>query len=459
MAILNQYKQIPIGQIRINRDARQRREINADDLVASIRARGIIIPLIVERTSSGDMFLLVAGERRITAAAAAGLTTVPCRLAAELSDTERQIIELEENVKRKDLPWKDEVLAVQRIHELYLQLTPDQTQSQTADMIGMNQGLLSMMLRVAEEVKAGNPLVLASTSYRSAYNIIARRDGRAVDDVMNELMEEPVFQPVPAKSVMISDSQGGQLAARVVAISPPPSPDSIQNVDFCQWISTYTGRPFNFLHCDFPYGIGLDQSDQANTKSYGGYDDSEATYWKLCQCLADNRDRLISQSAHIFFWLSSDIERQWATIQFFRSAAPDLEFRKVPCFWHKTDNRGILPDPKRGPRQIIETALIASRGDRNVVKSVSNAYGAPTSKEVHQSEKPVPVLRHFFQMFIDENTRMFDPTCGGGSSLRAAESLGAREVTGLEINPDFCEGARTALRKFRNLRALEKRNG
>ena len=52
---------------------------------------------------------------------------------------------------------------------------------------------------------------------------------------------------------------------------------------------------------------------------------------------------------------------------------------------------------------------------------------------------------------------MFDPTCGSGSSLRAAESLKAKHVLGLEINAEFAEAARIALRKTRNLRALEKK--
>ena len=101
--------------------------------------------------------------------------------------------------------------------------------------------------------------------------------------------------------------------------------------------------------------------------------------------------------------------------------------------------------------------FVASRGDRSITRAVSNIYGAPTVKDTHQSEKPEPMLRHFFQMFVDENTRLLDPTCGSGSALRAAESLGAKYVLGLEVNPDFAEGARIALRKFRNLRALEKK--
>jgi tRNA G10 N-methylase Trm11 len=66
------------------------------------------------------------------------------------------------------------------------------------------------------------------------------------------------------------------------------------------------------------------------------------------------------------------------------------------------------------------------------------------------------MLRHFFQMFVDENTRLLDPTCGGGSALRAAESLGASQVLGLEINKEYADNARVALKNFRNLRKASK---
>ena len=120
--------------------------------------------------------------------------------------------------------------------------------------------------------------------------------------------------------------------------------------------------------------------------------------------------------------------------------------------WLKSDNVGIVPDPKREPRRICETALIASREDRLLIKPVSNAIAAQTNKENHPHTKPEPVLKHFFQMFVDSNTRLLDPTCGGGSSLRAAEALGASYVLGLEINDDYVGNARRALNHSRVLR-------
>jgi DNA modification methylase len=68
------------------------------------------------------------------------------------------------------------------------------------------------------------------------------------------------------------------------------------------------------------------------------------------------------------------------------------------------------------------------------------------------SVKPEPMLKHFFEMFVDESTIFLDPTCGSGSSVRAAESLGAAHVLGLERDPEFHESASRALRSARLMR-------
>jgi predicted RNA methylase len=64
------------------------------------------------------------------------------------------------------------------------------------------------------------------------------------------------------------------------------------------------------------------------------------------------------------------------------------------------------------------------------------------------------MLRHFFRMFVDEYISMLDLTCGSGTSLRAAESLGAQYVLGLELDPTNRENAVTELNRARTLAAM-----
>lgn len=463
MALSDNYLRIPLEQIHVKRAERQRRVIDISNILPSIRDRGVVQPIVVQRSSySEGGFLLITGERRLTASRELNLPDIPARLADSLSDVERQIIELDENVKRLDLPWQDEALAYFRIHNLYYQLDPTWTQAKTADSIGISPMMISMFLQVAEEIEKKNPRVLACTGARAAYNIIARRTDRAVADVMNDLMagasndSSPRSTSIPDTSI---NSPVGIISANSVKndqVSLKGDDLPILPLNFHQFAQTYTGPPFNFIHCDFPYGINHQDSDQGGSARWGGYSDTDEDYWQLCTTLCQYLDYLFTPSAHLMFWCSSDIERQYETIQFFKQNAPSLEFQTVPLYWHKTDNRGIIPDPKRAPRRIVETALIASRGDRLITRAVSNAYGSPTTKEIHQSEKPEPMLRHFFQMFVDENTRMLDPTCGSATSIRAVESLGGQGL-GLEIDGEIVEAARSSLRRARLLRKHQEK--
>ena len=63
------------------------------------------------------------------------------------------------------------------------------------------------------------------------------------------------------------------------------------------------------------------------------------------------------------------------------------------------------------------------------------------------------------EMLVDDTTLMLDPTCGSASSLRAAESLGAKQVLGLEIDQQYIEPARLALKHARQKRLAEKSEG
>lgn len=444
-----EFQYLPLDQIIVHRDIRQRRVAEPGDLTDSIRRIGVLNPIIIRQD-----FSLVAGERRLNAAREAGLEKIPVRFFENLSDLEASIIELEENLKRVDLPWKDQVLAVQRLHNIYCERDADWSQHRTAKSLGVAEAYISYCLRVAQDLD--KPQIAEATSMRVAYGILSRKDERAAGAAMSEILEagakffdtpEPAQAPTPDQSFDF---------APAFAAPPRQEESAVLHADFSLWAPSYSGQKFNFIHCDFPYGVNAFAGPQSGKDKWTTYDDSPDTYWHLVEVLCSNLDRLMAAEAHLMFWLAGDINIQYATLQRFAALAPSLAFQTYPLIWHKSDNAGVLPDHRRGPRRVYETALMASREDRLIAKPVANFYAAPTNKEHHASTKPEPMLRFFFQMFVDESSRMLDPTCGSGAALRAAESLGAKHVLGLEIEEEHCDNARAALRSFRAKRALEK---
>ena len=464
---------------------RQRKKITTEDLKPSIAKRGVIQPIIINRNLE-----LVAGERRLTASKELELPLVPIRYVETLDPIELKIIELEENIKRKDLSWQDTVGGVRDIHDCYIAEAAGKgdewSMTQTAEAIGVSLSLVSQYLRVFPELS--NPQIASCTSASQAYNLLSRKDSRKIDDALSEIGElgNDLFTFAEQKEANLTQktegssgapgnpegtsgisgedasSDGGTInnegirAAVPVKIDPMEAVrEAIQVASFLEWAPQYSGPKFNFIHCDFPYGIDVFAGKQSGRDRHVTYDDSPDIYWNLLECFCKHRNNFMAASMHGMFWFSMDYYEQ--TKEFFRVHAPEIVVQNFPLIWTKSDNVGIIPDAQRQPRRIYETAFILSREDRRIVKSVGNSYPAPTDKKYHHSTKPEPVLRHFMQMFVDESTTMLDPTCGSGSALRAAESLGARKVLGLEIDPENAENARTALRYFRSLRNAAKK--
>lgn len=465
MPMTDEFKRIPLDKIIIDRDQRQRRAPDPKTIIESVRKRGVLHPIIVQPLDSGQsgQFKLIAGERRYLASKEIGLLDIPCRLTNELSPVESQIIELEENIKRADLEWDEGALAIQRIHFLYMEMDSNWTMGETAEQLGMTLGNVSLNLRVAGELN--NPKLAKASGLREAYNILGRRDQRAMGEALQELIETVHEEAEPPAELIIVNEPGTMARAVFDALKPierPAKPVGLPSVEetliqasFLEWAPQYQGKKFNLIHCDFPYGVNVFNGPQAGgDRATGTYSDTKDEYVALLECLCVNLDRVMAVSGHLMFWYS-DKHRQ-LTMETFARLAPSLEFCPFPLIWTKSDNAGIASDTRHHPRHVYETCLFATRGSRQIVRLVSDAHPAPTDKRWHPSTKPEPMLRHFMEMLVDENTRLLDPTCGGGSAIRAAESLGAAGVLGLESDPEHLANARSALKSFRLLRNASK---
>lgn len=427
---------IPISDIIVNRDDRQRRELTGiEELAESIRRRGLLQPIVVTRD-----LVLVAGERRLTAHLHLDMDWIKVTYSDEVDPGELQALELEENIKRVDLHWQDNCRAVKAYHQYRRESDLAWSQAKTAEALGLSASDVSERIAVATELDKGNKLVTEAPKLSTAKGIVKRATERreaAETSQLTALALSPGLQSV------------GQSPADGDPTEPPAAQQPlgrgtgfILNEDFAEWAAEYTGPKFNLIQCDFPYGVGMHKSEQSSGAAHGAYLDTPDVYWALVDTLLAHLDNFCEESAHLIFWFSMDYYTET-----FERLATRFRVNPFPLVWHKSDGAGILPDPNRGPRRTYETAFFASRGDRKIVRAVSNSIGAGLAKGRHMSEKPQEVLRHFFRMVVDEHSTVLDPTCGSGSAIRAAAAMGASRYLGLEINPDFAEIADEALRQ------------
>ena len=116
-----------------------------EELVASIKATGVIQPLIVRPVPGfPHQFEVVAGERRLRAAQIAGLADVPA-IIREFNDQEALAVSLIENIQREELSPADEARALQRLIEEFAL-----THEQVAQAIGRSRAAVTNLLRLLD---------------------------------------------------------------------------------------------------------------------------------------------------------------------------------------------------------------------------------------------------------------------------------------------------------------------
>lgn len=121
-----------------------RRDMDQDsleDLASSIRAQGIMQPIVV-RPVEHEKFEIIAGERRWRAAQLAELDQVPV-IIRDVPDDAAVAMALIENIQRENLNPVEEAFALQRLQQEF-----ELTQQQVADAVGKSRSAVTNLLRL-----------------------------------------------------------------------------------------------------------------------------------------------------------------------------------------------------------------------------------------------------------------------------------------------------------------------
>jgi ParB family transcriptional regulator, chromosome partitioning protein len=136
--------EIPLTQIRPNPYQPRRRmdDASLEELVASVRAHGIIQPILV--TELIDGYQLVAGERRFRAAQRAGLDRIPA-VVRQLASRDQLELALVENLQRADLDPIEEATAYRQLIDEF-----SFTQEQLGERLGRARSTIANTLRLLD---------------------------------------------------------------------------------------------------------------------------------------------------------------------------------------------------------------------------------------------------------------------------------------------------------------------
>lgn len=113
-----------------------------EELANSIKAQGIMQPIVVRPMAGANQYEIIAGERRWRASQLAGLDKVPCVIRA-VTDEAAIAMALIENIQREDLNPIEEATALQRFQDEF-----ELTHQQVAEAVGKSRTTVTNLLRL-----------------------------------------------------------------------------------------------------------------------------------------------------------------------------------------------------------------------------------------------------------------------------------------------------------------------
>jgi ParB family chromosome partitioning protein len=151
----DQLRRLPLDRIRPGRF--QPRSVfdqeKLSELADSIRAQGVVQPVVVRPLGGDEGYELIAGERRWRAAQIAGLQDIPA-VIRDVPDDVSVAMALIENIQREDLNPLEEATALRRLIDDFAM-----THQEAADAVGRSRAAVSNLLRLLELMQEVKDLI------------------------------------------------------------------------------------------------------------------------------------------------------------------------------------------------------------------------------------------------------------------------------------------------------------
>lgn len=319
-------------------------------------------------------------------------------------------IELEENLRRKNLSQIEEAQAIARLHELNGANDPQWTNKQTAEQLADFRGKASTAATESEVAQAlllaqfaNNPEVRGAKTKLSAVKIAKR------------LMEIEFRSSLGIETVGKSTDEYQVLLGNALEL-----------------LLTIPSDSFDGIISDPPYGINADEfGGAAFLGSVHRYKDGRDYALDCARVLAKEGYRICAQEAHIYYFC--DIGMFYPLTEIFTEYKWNVW--KTPLIWFKGAT-GHSPRPDYGPKRSYETILFAAKGDKRILRMGTDVISTPSvlgGDKIHAAEKPGELLEVFLDWSFLAGSRILDPFCGSGSIFPAAKKKGITAV-GIEID-------------------------
>ena len=399
----NRIHNIPVADIKTP-EGRYRTDMgDIESLAQSITDVGQVTPIIINQDN-----VLIAGERRLLAHKHAGLETIMA-IVRTSDDIDHRVVEIIENLERKEFTWQEEIRAKKDLHEMLLSKNPNWTGRDTANHIGAAASGIYAELGLAEAIDEAPEVFEGCRNKHEAFKALKKF---RVDETMAEIM------------LRRSKTDYGMKAR-----------DYVQLGDCCDLVDKLAEGTINAVISDPFYGLNI--SDVKKTSSnvkQDIYEDSPELYARVMSTFISKMPRILTPNAWVlifcrvenFTWLKEQLEDV------------GIKCDSMPGIWHRTGSSGQTNTPNHTFARSYEVFVYGHRGDavlnRAGQANILTYPGVPVIDKLHPVQKPLPLMEDLITRMCLPGHNILDFMCGSGTTLVAAIKSGCIPI-GFELDP------------------------
>ena len=396
-----------------------------EDLMLSISINGLFNPILVTSLPDGK-YKLVAGGRRLAAFKALQKTKVPCIFWKDLSEIQQQTIELEENIKRKELHWTEEAKALKRLHELKIKEI-----GKTKAGHGGGWGLADTALEL-ERTTSSIAQDLQVADALEKYPELAQEKNKSAAYRKLQNIKEKDMEKEMASRLKIEVGEHALILGRAELKMKEIAAESV-----------------DLIVMDPPWGVDITESQQGqdwDSKGLGkGFQDGKYETFEMFSQVAGECYRVLKMDTHLYCFFG---------IQFYSEMKKILEqsgffVQPVPLIWAK--GSGGQAGTEYQYTKSYEPILYCLKGKRPLqVIGKTDTFEVervPAQNKIHPTEKPRRLLRILIEQSSRPGDIVLDPFMGSASTVLAAfESQ--RKGMGIEMDEKYYNSSLVALHRF-----------
>lgn len=386
-----------------------------EKLTDSISRLGLLHPIVVKE--SGGEYELIAGERRVEACKELGWDQIPATLIEDVDSIVHREIELEENLKRKDFTWQEEIDAKRKLHELKQEKYgkakrgADEgkwTLEKTAKTLDESAGTTSQDITLSRAIETFPELAEENTK-TGAMKKYRKLMRKALEKKRKQDLKEQGNAPM------------------------------IFNEDFFKW-SDGKEDVADLIIADPPWGIDIDETRALGTEArdtrYNGEKDSfEDSYHyslNLVERLIPQCHKLLKDETHMVMFIGTELldDARQVAEEYFTWVDPML------MIW---DKKAQGKPRMYGPAPCHEIMLHCMKGKRRPVKvheTIFRAKRVSSTEKDHPTQKPIALMKQIIETFTEIGETVLDPMFGLGASLLAALQ-NDRKALGCEKDEEY----------------------